>query len=425
MKRTKVWAGVMALVLAVSPFGSLRVSAAEPETGSVQESRANVSLPMLGQLQFLDNWMLKFGYGGSEGPEANIQVLKDGEVYYEEVVSFRKTKTHYYQFPLSCVIEESGSYQAKVWIENRESGDTYGPETTETKSHIRPEAMLGTTTGYWDEEQEGLFHYPAVKGASGYTYRLLKYNDESGQWETKPPIDLEGVVVDSVDDVSFQYWTAGPMDAGGEDRTRDFSEYIKYYGAGSYCVSVKALSRDIAEIANGVEGEISPALIFDGSSDDSGSDDADGSDDSASADSFVFTEDQIEQANPGDTIKITNDQNITCLSNDDMKKLLERGDVALEMEYTYEGVNYKIRIPAGKAMNNDIQWYGPLYLLAHYRVDRFDTASDDVANYTVKAGDSLSKIAKAYKMTLKELVAKNPQIQNQDVISVGQKITIK
>lgn len=33
-----------------------------------------------------------------------------------------------------------------------------------------------------------------------------------------------------------------------------------------------------------------------------------------------------------------------------MKELLKKGDVSLEMEYTYEGVDYRIYIPAGTAM---------------------------------------------------------------------------
>lgn len=45
--------------------------------------------------------------------------------------------------------------------------------------------------------------------------------------------------------------------------------------------------------------------------------------------------------------------------------------------------------------------------------------------YTVKRGDSLSKIAKANKLTLKQLLALNPKIRNANIIFVGQKINLK
>jgi LysM repeat protein len=44
--------------------------------------------------------------------------------------------------------------------------------------------------------------------------------------------------------------------------------------------------------------------------------------------------------------------------------------------------------------------------------------------YTVKAGDTLSGIAQRYNLTLKALLAANPQIKNQDAIKIGDQITI-
>lgn len=44
--------------------------------------------------------------------------------------------------------------------------------------------------------------------------------------------------------------------------------------------------------------------------------------------------------------------------------------------------------------------------------------------YKVKKGDTLSKIAKAHKITLKKLIAANPQIKNPDLIHPGDIITI-
>lgn len=45
--------------------------------------------------------------------------------------------------------------------------------------------------------------------------------------------------------------------------------------------------------------------------------------------------------------------------------------------------------------------------------------------YIVKAGDNLSAIAKRYKVNLKDLIARNPQIKNPNIINVDQKIRIK
>lgn len=45
--------------------------------------------------------------------------------------------------------------------------------------------------------------------------------------------------------------------------------------------------------------------------------------------------------------------------------------------------------------------------------------------YVVKAGDSLSAIASKNKVGLNDLIARNPQIKNPNIINVGQKIRIK
>jgi murein DD-endopeptidase MepM/ murein hydrolase activator NlpD len=44
--------------------------------------------------------------------------------------------------------------------------------------------------------------------------------------------------------------------------------------------------------------------------------------------------------------------------------------------------------------------------------------------YTVVAGDSLGKIARDHGISLQQLLAKNPQIKNASVISIGQKINL-
>lgn len=44
--------------------------------------------------------------------------------------------------------------------------------------------------------------------------------------------------------------------------------------------------------------------------------------------------------------------------------------------------------------------------------------------YTVKPGDTLSKIARRYNLTVRDIVSANPQISDPDKITVGQVICI-
>ena len=75
---------------------------------------------------------------------------------------------------------------------------------------------------------------------------------------------------------------------------------------------------------------------------------------------------EIANAKDGATIKITRDKNINALPNDVMQALYKKQTVALELEYTFQGNEYTVTIPAGKAENNEIAWYGPLYLQMRY-----------------------------------------------------------
>lgn len=129
---------------------------------------------------------------------------------------------------------------------------------------------------------------------------------------------------------------------------------------------------------------------------------------------------EIRTAESGSTVVM--DKGVTTLSNAMMKELLKKGDVSLKLEYTYAGKDYVVIIPAGAALDNDIPWYGPLYLAAHFG-NSLETAEPAAgATYTVKSGDTMSKIAAANNMTLRELLIKNPQIKDANKIAVGQKI---
>lgn len=131
---------------------------------------------------------------------------------------------------------------------------------------------------------------------------------------------------------------------------------------------------------------------------------------------------QIEVAAPGTVVKVTKEQGIDVLTNDVMQMLVKRGDVALDMEYTYQGTDYHIFIPAGKAVDNDIPLYGPLYLSAYFSVG--GTAAGNAGAYVVQKGDTLSKIAHDHHTTVARLAAANPQIKDVDRIVTGQVINI-
>ena len=75
---------------------------------------------------------------------------------------------------------------------------------------------------------------------------------------------------------------------------------------------------------------------------------------------------EIANAKDGATVKISRDKNINALPNDIMQALYKKQTVALELEYTFEGNEYTVTIPAGKAEDNAIEWYGPLYLQMRY-----------------------------------------------------------
>lgn len=135
-------------------------------------------------------------------------------------------------------------------------------------------------------------------------------------------------------------------------------------------------------------------------------------------------ESRIASAAPGTTVKVTRDQNINTLPNSTMQMLVKRGDVTLEMEYTYKGEDYHVIIPAGKAVDNEIRWYGPLYLSAYFSAGSAG-AGDSVSTYTVQRGDTLGKIARSYHTTVARLAAANPQIKNVNRIVPGQVINIK
>lgn len=130
--------------------------------------------------------------------------------------------------------------------------------------------------------------------------------------------------------------------------------------------------------------------------------------------------DQIKTAQPGSTIVM--EKGVNTLTNATMKELLVKSDVSLKLEFTYNDKEYVIIIPAGKALDNDIPYYGPLYLAQQFGNCAGTEVSKASGTYKAKSGDSLSKIAAANNMTLKQLLEKNPQIKDPNKIYVGQEI---
>jgi len=132
---------------------------------------------------------------------------------------------------------------------------------------------------------------------------------------------------------------------------------------------------------------------------------------------------QIRGAQSGSTIVL--DQGVPSLSNAVMKELLKKQDVSLKLVFTYNDKDYVILIPAGAALDNDIPWYGPLYLAEHFGNSAgTENTTSAGGTYVVQSGDTLSKIAAANNMTLKQLLKKNPQIKDADKIVTGQKLDL-
>ena len=106
-----------------------------------------------------------------------------------------------------------------------------------------------------------------------------------------------------------------------------------------------------------------------------------------------------------------------ALPNNIMQKLFNNPSLSLDFKFTYEGVEHEVFIGPGQAVNDNTPWYGPLCLLKLYG-EKKDTP---VANgeYTVVSGDTLNDIAKRFGTTVDDLMAKNPDIKDRNMIYPG------
>lgn len=116
----------------------------------------------------------------------------------------------------------------------------------------------------------------------------------------------------------------------------------------------------------------------------------------------------------GANAKITMEDGINALPLE-IIRLAAAENVTLEMEYTYEGAEYMVDVPGAAAIvDESIPIYGPLYLAGFYG-----------KWHTVKKGDTLSEIAKAYKTTAANIMALNPEIRDADKIYYGRRIRVR
>ena len=105
-----------------------------------------------------------------------------------------------------------------------------------------------------------------------------------------------------------------------------------------------------------------------------------------------------------------------------MNFLVEHPSITLIYHVTYQGVEYTITIPVGTAIcSPEIEWYGPLWLLANYGNGKVPTGAKGNGTYIVKSGDTLTGISVKLGVTVQYLVDKNG-IKDADYIFLNQKI---
>lgn len=113
----------------------------------------------------------------------------------------------------------------------------------------------------------------------------------------------------------------------------------------------------------------------------------------------------------------------TALPYNVMKMLEMHPDVTLVFSYGYEGREYSVTL-SGVYVKADagISWYGPLYLYEKYGQIKSDSFVNQEARvYVVVRGDTLSKLARRFHVTVNHLVAMN-KIKNRNLIRVGQRL---
>ena len=120
----------------------------------------------------------------------------------------------------------------------------------------------------------------------------------------------------------------------------------------------------------------------------------------------------------------------TSLPYDIMRTLQDNSNLTLNFKYKYMGISYDVTIP-GRAVktNVNVKWYGPINLYGTYRRYSATTSNPTIeqtkqqisGTYTVKKGDSLSRIARRFNTSVQHLVDVN-NIPDKNRIRAGQVI---
>lgn len=423
MKKKVMMTSLMALALLISPFGSTggmnQVSAEELQAIS-EDAQEKVPLDTPTNLQW-GNGQAKYDIRW-EGE--NESISEYGVAWWEYEIRWNEktvatgkqgvygigTKTG---SALYDVDMQSGSYDFRVRALAAEGDERYRDSEWSAWSskmeYVRPAQELGTLEAHWDEQKKGVCHVGFSVDISYEETQKYVNEYEAILWKK----------TENGDDYVFRQRRHPFSENSVVDF--DFSDDINREGNGQYYVTAKAYSLRLDEIANGKWGPSSEVLDITERIENT-SNSTPGQSSSSDNSGQAEMESQLVAAVSGTTVKVTREQNVNTLSNSVMQMLVKRGDVTLEMEYTYEGTDYHVIIPAGAAVDNEIPWYGPLYLAQYYGVSSFGGAIATGHSYTVQKGDTLGKIAYANGMTVSELAAKNPQIKNLNRIVPGQVI---
>lgn len=172
------------------------------------------------------------------------ELWKDGEFYTAGRLSGWITAVNDIGVYQICdYINVSGIYKFRIRSWNDYDENTWESsewsDFSEEKVYVRPNQELGTTVGWWDTENPGMFQFEKIDNAAYYRIDLC-YDDE---------ITQERVFVYGIG-------------ASDEWDYVNFSNYIAKHGAHQYYATVTAYSgNNIGNIANGAEG--SKSEIFD------------------------------------------------------------------------------------------------------------------------------------------------------------------
>lgn len=100
-----------------------------------------------------------------------------------------------------------------------------------------------------------------------------------------------------------------------------------------------------------------------------------------------------------------------AIPNDIMKTLKNNPELSFDFRFIYEGAEHEVYIGPGQATDDDIEWYGPAWLIQHYG-DKLAASR----TYTIQEGDTLNAIAEKLGVSVDELMEKNPAIKDRNKI---------